>query len=137
MNDDKAAAAYHPSPAPESGHDGECSSLYGRALGRNAACDCAPEATASEKLQHWLDHAQKARPDLDNLLWGPGYEKAPLHSDWVREVMAELAALKAQRERVLEAAYEWDSAFNDPYTIGTHPYTRQVQHIYGVSEEKS
>jgi len=104
MSDSKAAAAYQPLPAPEPAHDGECSSLYGRALGRDDACDCAPVTQPDldaliAKLHHHADlatggtqrsslfreaanalAAERARADQarewlrDNETWVPDFE---------------------------------------------------------------
>jgi hypothetical protein len=55
------------------------------------------------------------------------------------EARAERDALAAQRDRLLAVGAEWDQAYNDPFTLGTHPFTRELRHVYEVpdGEEKA
>jgi hypothetical protein len=50
------------------------------------------------------------------------------------EARAERDALVIQRERLLEVATDWDVAYNDPFTIGTHPFSRELRHAYEVPD---
>jgi len=56
------------------------------------------ELDSAAKLQNWLSYARLNRPDRENLLWPVGYENAPIHSDWLEEVLAELAELRADQD---------------------------------------
>lgn len=48
------------------------------------------------KLKHWLDFAKTNRPNKENYLWGVGYEAAPIHSDWLEDVLDQLDRAQAE-----------------------------------------
>lgn len=53
-------------------HDGECSSLYGRALGREDKCDCGTEAVWPGSINFY----EKAHSQLQDTLHADTLEKS-------------------------------------------------------------
>jgi len=79
------------------------------------------------------EHEEVSRNLVWNLRWKEQAQAETLVAERERdEARAERDLLVMQRDGVLAAAVGWDEAFNDPFTIGTHPYTREVRHIYNV-----